>query len=105
MFGLDVNFTLIPRLATNSLLVISLVLEVILENSKSTRLLTELSDYSTRSTDSLLDGTIVIKLSKTAHSSKILSSINHDDGNLSLSTESTDKLLVLVVLAVLSKTT
>ena len=109
VFGLFYKYwytcTNIPRLATNSLLFLSLVLEVILKNSKSTRLLTEFSDDSTRSTNSLLDGTVLIELGESAHSSKVLSSINHDDGNLTLSTESTDELLVLFVLAILSKTT
>ncbi len=91
-----------PRLATNSLLFL-LVLKVVLEYSKSTGFLSELSDYCTGSTNCLLDGTIVIKLCKSTHSSEVLSSINHDDWYLSLSTKSTDELLVFIVLTVLSK--
>ena len=93
-----------PSIAPTSLLFISLVFKVILEYSESASLFTELGDYCTGSTDSLLDGTLFIELCKTAHGSKILSSIDHDDGNLSLCTESTDEFLVLVVLAILSKT-
>jgi len=93
-----------PKEAANSLLFISLVFKIILEYSKCTSLLTKLGDYCARSTDSLLDGALLIKLGKTAHSTEILSSINHDDGNLTLCAESTDELLVLIILAILCKT-
>lgn len=86
-----------------SLLVLSLILKVILEDSQSTAFLTELSYNTARSSYSLLDGTIIIELGESTHGSKVLSIIHHNDRNFSFGTKGTDELFVLFVLTVLGE--
>jgi len=79
-------------------------LEVIQKNSQSPGFLTKISDDSAGSTDSLLDTTFFIELGKSAPGTKVLSRVNHNDGDLSLSTKSSNKLFVLLVFTVLGET-
>ena len=83
---------------------IGLLLEVIQKNSQGAGLLTKVGDYGTASPDGLLYLTIGIKLGQSTPGTQVLTAVNHDDGNFTLGAESTDELLVFIILAVLSKT-
>jgi hypothetical protein len=82
-----------------------LFLEVVQEDRKSTSLFTEIGDDSARSTDSLLDRTIIVELGKSTPGTKVLSGLNHDNVDLTFGTKSLDELLVFLVLAVLGQAT
>lgn len=84
-------------------LTIGLLLKVVKKDRKSPGLLTEVGDDSTGSSDGLLNLTIGIQLGQSAPSTEVLSRVNHDNGDLTLSAQSTDELLVLFVLTVLGK--
>jgi len=85
-------------------LAIGLLLKVIKKNGQSACLFTEVGNDSTTGPDSFLHLTISIKLGQSAPCTQILAAINHDDGDFTLSAESADELLVLLVFAVLSET-
>jgi hypothetical protein len=82
---------------------ISLLLEVVKKDSEGTSLLSEFGNDGTARTNGLLDGTILIELGKTAPRTQVLSSVDHDHRDISLSTQGTDQLLVFLILAILGK--
>jgi hypothetical protein len=81
----------------------SLLLKKVQEDRKSTGLFSKISDNSARSTDSLLDTAIILKLGKSAPGAEFLSGFDHDDVNFTFGAKGLDKLLVLLVLAILGK--
>ena len=84
-------------------LAIGLLLEVVKQDSQCPGLFTEVGDNSAAGPDSLLDLTLGVQLGQSAPGTQVLSTVNHDHGDLTLSAQSTDELLVLLILAVLSK--
>jgi hypothetical protein len=82
---------------------VSLLLEKVQKNRKSTGLFSKVGDNSTRSSNGLLHTTIVVKLGKTAPSTKVLTSFDHDNMNFTFGAKSLDELLVLIVLAILGQ--
>jgi hypothetical protein len=80
-------------------------LEEIQKDGKSTGLFTEISNDGARSTDSLLDTTIIIELGKPTPGTKVLSGLDHDNMDFTFGTETLDELLVLVILAILGEAT
>ena len=84
-------------------LTIGLLLKVVKENGKSPGFLTKIGNDGTAGPDCLLDLTIGIQLGQTTPGTQVLTAIDHDYGDLTLSTKSTDELLVLLILTVLGK--
>jgi hypothetical protein len=94
----------IPHIKCASLfLTIGLLLKVVKKDRKSPSLLTEVGDNGAGSPDGLLDLTIGIQLGQSAPGTEVLSRVNHDNTDLTLSAQGADELLVLFVLAVLGK--
>jgi len=83
---------------------IGLLLKVIKKDGEGMGFFSEISDDSARSTDSLLDGTIIINLGKTTPGTEVLTGLDHNNMHFTLSTKSADEFLVLLVFAVLRKT-
>ena len=86
-----------------ALLLIGLLLEVVQKDGEGAGLLAEVGDDGAGSADGLLDVALLVELGEAAPGTKVLAGVDHDDGHLSLGAEGTDKLLVLLVLAVLGE--
>jgi hypothetical protein len=92
------------RFASNlNLSGVSLLLKKVQKNRKGTSLFTKISDNGARSSDSLLDGTFVVKLGKTTPGTEVLSCIDHDNVNFTFGTKALDELLVFLILTVLGQ--
>ena len=81
-----------------------MLLEVIKKDGEGMGFFSEISDDSARSSDSLLDGAIIINLGKTTPSTEVLTGLDHDNMDFTLSTKGADEFLVFLVFAILRKT-
>jgi len=103
MFSTNSNYDIFGRKSKLILSSISLLLKVVKKNGEGAGLLSEIGDDGTRGAHSLLHRAFSIELGKSTPRTEILPAVHHDDGHLSLSAQSTNELLVLLVLAVLGE--